>query len=77
MPHIGSTSDISSEFPRDNWPLSDGNSALLSEVHWENHGKPHHHPPPHQHHFYFDGKVWLRTKGNNMLPFNPKKQFRL
>lgn len=64
----------SAEFPENTWPLANGQPVPISEVHWGDHGKPHHHPNPHQHPFIFDGKIWLRTKGNQMLPFNTSTQ---
>ncbi|WP_145973658.1 RHS repeat-associated core domain-containing protein, partial [Phytobacter massiliensis] len=63
----------SAEFPADTWPLADGKPVPLSEVHWGDHGTPHHHPyNPHQHPFIFNGKIWLRAKSNQTLPFNAK-----
>ena len=64
----------SAEFPENTWPLANGQPVPRSEVHWGDHDKPHHHPNPHQHPFIFDGKIWLRTKGNQMLPFNTAAQ---
>ncbi|OKP23020.1 RHS repeat domain-containing protein [Serratia fonticola] len=60
----------SAEFPENTWPLANGQPVPISEVQWGDHGKPHHHSNPHQHPFIFDGEIWLRTKGNQMLPFN-------